>query len=126
LFNRLKINEMKKYVISLSIIAAVCFYVKSVRYEYTGNLVSENIEALSRMVSGLESVNIGGVTYHPQYVDKFDETGKSEDYGPSHFLEPEDYGYSPVPKPGGGFYTQCADNVCVKLLEYDRVCYGRL
>lgn len=116
---------MKKYVISLTIIAAVCFYVKSVRYEYTGNLVSENIEALTSGGTGLESVRVDGVTYYPQYVDKFDETGNSSLRGPSHFYAPEDYGYSPVPKPGGGFYTECADNVCVIEFDKSRICYGR-
>lgn len=116
---------MKKYVISLSIIAAVCFYVKSVRYEYTGNLVSENIEALTSDGTGLESVRVNGVTYYPKKIGTYDETGKSKYRGPSHAYNPEDYGYSPVPKPGGGFYAECADQVCILKPDDNRICYGR-
>lgn len=115
---------MKKYVISLSIIAAVCFYVKSVRYEYTASIVCENIEALSRSVSGLESYTVDGVTYYPQYVDSFNSDG--EVTGPSHTFSTEHYPPSPVPKPGGGYYPECADLVYVEVIDNSRICYGRL
>lgn len=116
-----------KYFGLISVVAfsVICFKNSYKRTNIT-ELFNDNVEALVREVKTLEKVTIDGVLWTPQYVDKYDSSGRSTITGPSHSLNQENYPSSPVAKPGGGFYSECADLVYVTQTTNASVCYGRL